>query len=240
MTNVWSRAVLASIGACLGAAGVVAVFTTGNGTGAAACVTVGGVAFIIAMAWDRIAGVGLAGAEVTFAAAANLLEQSADADSRGDTEVAAQYRAQARRVLEAARPVASSYEHVREALPKGLLRTQTLETVVSAARAAAQDFESGQPLVDLFHTGEPGNRIFALAAMEARPDLANPVVVASAIREPKSAFEQYHALAVALRVAPVLDPSAKSALLSAIAEQTFERGGERAALADAARAMLSV
>ena len=49
----------------------------------------------------------------------------------------------------------------------------------------------------LFESGDPGKRIGALAIMTEVPTLADHSIVAAALREPASAFEQYHALRAA-------------------------------------------
>lgn len=55
--------------------------------------------------------------------------------------------------------------------------------------------------------------------MEEDPSLAEPFITAQAMREPRSSFEQYHALRVAERLArSPLDPQSSGILRSAAEE----------------------
>lgn len=227
------------VAACLGglalsAAGVAAVFTTDNGTGAAALVTVGAASIVIAAAWDRVQSFGVGSATVTLRAA-ELLTKSQNAFERGDVATGERLRDDATKLLERAADVGRMYESVRGSLPGGAERTAALEAVVSTARSLAPTAQRDD-IARLFALGQDGSRVAALAMMQARPDLADEEIVLESIERPRSAFEQYHALLVGQSIAPQLHSDAAERLRSAVDRQlgaAFPPDGDRGTLARA-------
>jgi hypothetical protein len=72
-----------------------------------------------------------------------------------------------------------------------------MEGVLREARALDTDPLAASDVAGIFATGTDGNRIIALALVEANPRLANAEVLADAILDSRSTFEQYHALVAA-------------------------------------------
>jgi len=68
----------------------------------------------------------------------------------------------------------------------------------------------------LIESGRPGKRAFALALMKSRADLAPLDLVLALIETSLSAFEQFHALNLALDAAPTLDATQRAQVRAAI------------------------
>jgi hypothetical protein len=207
---------IAALGVALIAAGAVAVFVVDNGTGAAALLSAGVVLLAIVFLGDRLETLRWGGLELT------LRRQADAAAAAGDHELEQQLRAAADTLAQRAAPIASSYEAVRRSMRSGTARTAAMEADVARAREDAQsdDFTStGEDLAELFRRGSDGERVYALAAMQVRPELATAEIVLEAIRAPRSPFEHYHSLLVADRIEPRLTPAERAALAAAIREQ---------------------
>jgi hypothetical protein len=93
---------------------------------------------------------------------------------------------------------------------------------------------SREELAALVATGHQGKRAFALVVMECNLDGVELADVQSVIEGSISAFEQYHALRIALQLAPRLNADERASLRSAI-----ERERKRYILADTDRYALS-
>jgi hypothetical protein len=214
------RVIVALAGLGLLGAGVVAVFVTDNGTGSAALVSVGAALLVVAGVWDRLQSVELPGAKVQLQVVEHLRDRADEADARGDTAVAEALRTEARGLLDDARPLASSYEQLRESLAPGAERTAKLEEVVAKAKAAAAQAE-WQPaqVQQLFESSTDGNRIYALALMEADERLRDFGTALDVIEHSRSAFEQWHALHVAQLMLPTLTNDERRTLRTLLSEQ---------------------
>jgi hypothetical protein len=187
------------------AAGGTAVFLTDNGTGSAALVSIGAALLVVAAFWDRLESFELAGAKMQLRMVERLRDRAAEAEARGDTAVADALRAEARAVLDEARPVAASYEQLRESLAPGPERTAKLDDLVAEARAAARR-KAWEPAEarQLFESGTDGNRIYALGLMQEDERLRDFATSLEAIEYSRSAFEQWHALYLAQLMLPTL------------------------------------
>jgi hypothetical protein len=108
--------------------------------------------------------------------------------------------------LDAAGPIAADYRSVRGSMRAGPERTRALEKVVARARrlAAEQPFEPAEVLRWL-REGSEEERITALAMMQAKPELRNFDAALSAIKHPRSPFEQYHAMLLTAKMIDNLD-----------------------------------
>jgi hypothetical protein len=199
------RVAVGIAGVGLLAAGGVAVFVTDNGTGSAALVSIGAVLILAAGLWDRLESFEFAGSKWQLRVVERLRDRAAEAEARGDTAVAAALREEAQALLEEARPLAASYERLRESLTPGAERTAKLEDVVAEARAAARR-RAHEPaeVRDLFDSGKDGNRIYALALMLEDERVRDLNVSLEAIEHSRSAFEQYYALSLADSMLPNL------------------------------------
>ncbi|MFC5177869.1 hypothetical protein [Nocardioides taihuensis] len=113
--------------------------------------------------------------------------------------------------------LAAQYEEIRNTMTGSPRRTARMEDVVRRTRSLAQRGRfSVQDISGLFATGTEGRRIVALALMEGNTDYADVAAVASAIRQPKSAFEQYHALYVANLLVSTLGTDERAVLRQAL------------------------
>jgi hypothetical protein len=117
--------------------------------------------------------------------------------------------------------LASHYEEIRATMSGSPRRTARMEDVVRTARSLARGGRfTAQDVSGLFASGTEGRRIIALALMEGDTDLADVGDVLSAIREPRSAFEQYHALSVINLLVSSLSSSEKQDLQQVLADET--------------------
>jgi hypothetical protein len=131
------------------------------------------------------------------AAAASKLKAARRAELAGQPDLATKLRDEAQLLISAAQPVASQYEDLRLQETPSWERTAKLERLVENAREMASSFAEPRAVEQLFDSGKEGNRIIAIAMMQANPALWSVRVAAEAIEKPKSAFEQYHALRAA-------------------------------------------
>jgi len=216
--QVWLRLLLGLLGAGSFGAGVAAVFVTENGTGTGVLITFGGILLVLALLGDRIESFEFGGSKLKLrAAAAEKFALAEDSEHRGDTETAARLRAEARALLEAAGPIAADYRTVRGSMPAGRARTMALERIVARARrlAAEQSFEPDE-VIRWLRDGSDEERITALAMMQAKPTLRDFDAVVAAIKDSRSAFEQYHAMLLAEQMLGNLDAAQRQRLVEVI------------------------
>jgi hypothetical protein len=199
------RVVVAVIGVSLLAVGATAVFATENGTGSAALVSIGAVLLVAAGLWDRLESLEFAGAKLQLRIVEQLRRRADEAEARGDHTVADALRAEAQALLDEARPVAASYEQLRQSLAPGPERTAKLEQRVAQARAAARG-KGHEPaeVRQLFDSGSEGNRIYALGLMLEDARLRDFAIALDVIERSRSAFEQYYGLYLAQLMLPAL------------------------------------
>jgi hypothetical protein len=203
--QLFGRVVVAVAGAGLLTAGGVAVFATDNGTGSAALVTIGAALLLAAALWDRLESFEFAGTKWQLRLVERLRDRAAEAETRGEPEVAAALRKEAQVLLAEAHPIAASYEQLRDSLAPGPTRTAKLEDLVADARAAARRRAHDPAEVrQLFESGTDGNRIYALALMQEDERLRDFDLSLEAIEQSRSAFEQYYALSLADLMLPRL------------------------------------
>ncbi|MEV6684384.1 hypothetical protein AB0N28_03405, partial [Streptomyces sp. NPDC051130] len=147
---------------------------------------------------------------------------------------ARELRAEARALWDAAGPIADDYGSVRGSMPAGASRTRALEEVIARARRLAQEqsFESAEVLRWL-REGTDEQRITALAMMQARPELRDFVATLAAITHPRTPFEQYHAMRLALQMIDELNTEQARRLAEAVEAQggiRFRRDSDRVRL----------
>jgi hypothetical protein len=235
------RVIAAVVGAALVVTGAVAVFVTSNSAGAAALVTAGTVIGALAMFANRIQSVEGAGVKFEFqavAAATARLRAARQAEQAGNSELAETLRDEAQLLMSAVGPAAAQYETVRRDEIRSWDRTSKLERVMRQIREMAKsDFGDPGSVERLFDSDTDGNRIAAIALMQANLSLASAAVTVRAIERPRSNFEQYHALRVAEAIV-ARDPRAEEAhQLSAVVDRTLQsgllgpKGSDRRALA---------
>ncbi len=137
-------------------------------------------------------------------------------------------------VFEDREGLAQTYTQVRAEQPSGWDRTRELGRVVRRAGDLAR---SGRITADkvqgLWRSGQEGRRIVALGAIDVRPDLGTLDIVLSGVTEPRSSFEQYHALRAGVALAATLDDASLDQLVAA-AESALDKdhlkGTDRATL----------
>ncbi|KPI33695.1 hypothetical protein OV450_6403 [Actinobacteria bacterium OV450] len=237
--NVWFTSALRTLTALLGAGsfglGTLAVFATQNGTGAAALIVFGGVLLLLALLGGHVESLEFGGATLRLRAAAAERFALADESERlGDAATARQLRAEARTLLDAAGPLAADYSSVRGSMRPGAARTRALEEVIARARSLAQgqSFESAEVLRWL-REGTDAERITALAMMQAKPELRDFEATLAAITRPRTPFEQYHAMRLAVQMVDELDGAQARRLAEAVERQRgirFRRDSDRVRL----------
>jgi hypothetical protein len=202
------RILLGLLGAGSFAAGTAAVFVTQNGTGSAALLAFGGVLLVLALLGDRIETFEFGGAQLKLrAAAAERFALAEESERRGDKAVAQQLRAEAHSLLEAAAgPVAANYRAIRSSMRAGPDRIRALEAVVAQARRLATEHPLDPDQVRRWlREGSGEERITALGLMQANPQLRDFDAMLQTIADPSSAFEQYHAMRLAVAMLDNLD-----------------------------------
>ena len=185
----WPVLALGIASMCLG---VLAIFVSSSDAGAAALVTVGAAAALIGSLGDRLASLKVGDLEI-------VLRRKADEARRtGDMEAAEVFRAAADTVSRRAATTARDYKSRRSSMPAGLERTIEMDKIIAAAMvdAHAQDLDEENVLVRLW-TGSEGLRVWALAVLLERPDLATVRAVLEALERPDHMFDQYYALLLA-------------------------------------------
>jgi hypothetical protein len=211
------RWILGVLGAGSFGAGVLAVFRTDNGTGSGVLLAFGGVVFVLALLGDRVETLEVGGSKLRLrAAAAEKFALAEESERYGDTEAAAQLRVEAQALLEAAGHIASEYRLARQ-LPAGLKRTRLLEGVLERARVLAAEREFDPVEVRRWlREGTDEERVTALAMMQSKAELRDFDGAVAALADPRSAFEQYHAMVLAELMVDSLDAAQRSILAEAL------------------------
>ncbi|MFL1429969.1 MULTISPECIES: hypothetical protein [unclassified Nocardiopsis] len=236
--RLWQRIVLWSLGGVAFAAGTAAVFVTENGGGATALLVFSGVALALAVLGDRVERFEFGGATLRLrAAAADRYALAEEAEERGDSADAAQLREEARTLLEAAGPILTDYRSTRATIPSGPDRVRSLERIMARARdlATARSF-APEEVRRWLTSGKDEERITALGLMQADVSLRDFDAALSAITEPRSAFEQYHAMLLAEQMIDDLAPEQRERLAHTLHTpkiQALRPGSDREALREA-------
>jgi hypothetical protein len=113
------------------------------------------------------------------------------------------------------------YETLREVLPHGDQRTVRLEALMLQVRAVVQSAEESGELdrrLIAFPTATDGNRAVTLGLLQATTATSIRMVecVVDAITNPRSSFEQYHALKAAQTLLPRISPLLQGRLTQAV------------------------
>jgi hypothetical protein len=232
----WVSSGIAVLGLGLVAAGVVAVFVTESGTGAAALVTVGALLLFFAALGDRLESLRYGDLELV------LRRKAEQAKNRGDLEAAKVLQQAADTVGQRVARVARSYSNMRADLRAGPERTALMEGIIAEARrdAHAPDVDRDDVL-RLLWTGSEGARIWALGVLQERPDFATTRAVLEAVQRPDQMFDQYHALVLAERFVtlPATSRWARERVVTAVRAQVGSGalGSDRDCLEEAQRVL---
>ena len=100
---------------------------------------------------------------------------------------------------------------VRNTMRSGPERTRRMSSIVRRVGETSPGSDHLQSIRRL-HSGTEGERLIAIALLEAQPDPAYFDVVLESIANPRSAFEQYHAIKVAEHMVDRLSPEHKDQL----------------------------
>ncbi|MEV6335873.1 hypothetical protein AB0M12_14300 [Nocardia vinacea] len=185
-------------------------------------------------------GQALAAADIAL----ELIDSANRAEDHGEITKARALRRQAAGVLSAVvAPSAALYEQVRYSEASGRDRTRKLEQLVASNRLLAQTSRlDHDAAAKLFDQGGDGDRVIAIALMQGDSTLTDIERLAHAIDEPRSAFEQYHALFALrlwLRTGAQLDAAQQTLLNRALANRYISSGTDRYELARDIRALLA-
>lgn len=116
--------------------------------------------------------------------------------------------------------LAQDYEELRRSMPAGQERTYKMTSLVAEARALARSAGySPAEIRDLFQNGSDGERITALALIQAHPRTELSDVALQAVGNSRSAFEQYQGLRVIDSLAYLLTEDAKGSVIDIIQDQ---------------------
>ncbi|GAA1753709.1 hypothetical protein [Streptomonospora arabica] len=231
------RALMAALGLTSFGLGAVAVFTTENGTGAAALILFGGVLLVLALFGDRIDTLEFGGANLRLrAAAAEKYALAEESDQRGDTAAGDRLRDEARALMKTAGTIAADYRSTRRTMPSGPVRTAAMEEIVERARGVARSGSTDPGQVrGWLRSADEERRVTALGMMQADPRLRDFEALLPLVEEAGSAFEQYHALLLADEMADTLAPEQRPRLAAAVlaGKGKYDFGRNRRVLADA-------
>jgi isoamylase len=109
--------------------------------------------------------------------------------------------------------LAAQYEHIRSKSFSSAQRTLEMNRLVARIRAFAERATYTQfEIQRIFDTGTEGNRIVSLAIASMKPDALSLNSILEAIRNSRSAFEQYHALLASRELLPNLNSDQKKEL----------------------------
>lgn len=118
--------------------------------------------------------------------------------------------------------IAGQYEEIRQT-PYSAARTFQLETLLANVRALAKRADFTPAELDErcghFESAPEGQRIVTLGLLEALPGTVRCLdSVLQAIKDPRTPFEQYHALRAALALWPKFDAAQQSQLVDLLTE----------------------
>jgi hypothetical protein len=240
--SIWSlrrQWLAALLGMSVLAAGAVATFMSANGAGSAALV-VGGVALLLSvMLGDRLESLKVGNVEFRLREAAlQLTQQAVVLEAHGDLDAAERLRQEAGQLLLQASPAVRAYEELRRVRPHGAERLADLNRLIDGAKEySRRNRPSAEAVSEMFSSGGDGERVYALALMEADPETSDVDCILDSISHSRSAFEQGQALRVALRILARLDSSDRGRLSDAIQQQLrsdghIEHSTERRRLAE--------
>jgi hypothetical protein len=199
------RGLLAVAGAAALTGGCAAIFAISGsgGAGGAALLAIG-----VASLWIGAMGVlpgtlKVAGVELTLPEKAERLAEEAVRQGRPDVARALRVSAQ---LADTAEPFSQAYDSIRRIAASSDDRTAALDALVRIVVQQTRDRRwSMEEARTLFASGHPGARIFALAMMRGNPRGEEADLAFDAIVEPRSRFEQWHALMAMRQMVPQLD-----------------------------------
>jgi len=118
-------------------------------------------------------------------------------------------------------------------MPEGRERTRAMESIMDRARElAGQGAFQPSEIISWLRDGSDEQRIIALAMMQAQPTLREFDALLATIKDPRSAFEQYHAMLLAKQMLDDLDVEQRQSLAEVLKDEQsmrfpFDRGRRR-------------
>jgi len=195
-------------------AGVLAVFVTENGTGAAALLGIGAAFVAFGALGDRLERVDVAGMSISIRdMARETFSLARRADELGDTEAATRLRA----VGEQLEELADEYRRLRSSMDPGDERTGAMDAVIArASRLTGTDDLDPEAVSDWFREGGPEARAIALGLMQGNPRLRDFDAALAAIERGSNLFEIYHGLVLAQMMVETLSRGRQEQLRRAV------------------------
>jgi hypothetical protein len=186
------RLLAAILGVPIFGTGVLAVFVTENGTGAAALLGIGAAFVAFGALGDRLESVDLGAVKLSIRdMARETFSLARRAEELGDTQAATRLRA----VGEELEELADEYRRIRSSMPPGKERTKPMDEVVARAAAlAGTDDIDPEAVADWFRLGKDEDRVIALGLMLGSPRLRDFDCALAAIERGSTPFEIYHGL----------------------------------------------
>jgi hypothetical protein len=127
---------------------------------------------------------------------------------------------EAQQAREELQEYAKEYEAVRQKSDPGARRTLSMTKIIAQSMGIAKRAGYGSIEVsDIFASDSEGDRIIALAIIQALPNADFFNLVLESIYKSRSAFEQYQALCAAEKILPLLDDEQKSKLAEVLEDQ---------------------
>jgi hypothetical protein len=212
------RLILGGLGAASFGVGILALFVSENGTGTGVLIAFGGAVLVIGLLGDRIESFEFGGTKLRLrSAAAERFALAEEAERQGDSGEADRLRLEAQALLDAAGPVAADYHSLRTTMRPGPDRTRALEVVVAQARRLAKEgsFDAAE-VARWLREGSDEERITALGMMQAKAELRDFDATVMAIEHSRSAFEQYHAMLLAVEMVDDLDANQRHQLAEVV------------------------
>jgi formylglycine-generating enzyme required for sulfatase activity/cellulose biosynthesis protein BcsQ len=115
--------------------------------------------------------------------------------------------------------LAAEYERIRKIMREGNPRTRQMTALVARAQTLAGQTDVGDVAETIFARGTDGSRVIGLALARKEPQRRHFTMSFEGIKNSRSAFEQYHALLLALRLVKAAEPATAQELREAIEEQ---------------------
>jgi hypothetical protein len=116
-----------------------------------------------------------------------------------------------------------AYEELRRIVPSGPSRTARMQLWFEDVRREARSSSLNRDQVrELFHQGDEGLRIYALALMQGNERLADFAAALEAIGDSKSAFEQYQGIELARRMVSTLEEPQREQLVALLQRQRLD------------------
>jgi hypothetical protein len=214
----WLRPVAALAGLAAFIGGVVALFTIDNSAGSLFLITLGVALVLVSILGRRIQieSFEFMGAKIKVLDVVRSRLELALAGSNGEAGRGAAMREQAL-TLQKLASLYDLYAYVRRTQRYSPERTATLDEIAARMREAASEGRFDPAEVSTwFHQGDDPLRVVALNIMLVHEECRDFLAVLKTLEEPRSLFEQFYALHLALRMLPSLQRFERHVLGDAI------------------------